>query len=228
MVLDGVVQQRGARHVRVGDPIVGQDPDGNPEQMVSVGFALPPVGRVQPGRQRQRVLARPRSAAGNQAISIASRSRSPASPCTEVIACTGIPASSRRSADPAPSPHPTSASRSLRPRAPPSPQAGYAWYAACSVTSASVGPTGHDHAGIAGTRGPVPGTGPIRSGPMQDRLSAANLAAYSRTRPEIRAACGAAVPTSSSTASADARGPVSRCAGESSAALDITLCYKPL
>ena len=38
-------------------------------------------------------------------------------------------------------------------------------------------------------------------------------------------ACGGAVPTSSSTASADVRGPVSCCAGESSAALNITLCY---
>ena len=37
----------------------------------------------------------------------------------------------------------------------------------------------------------------------------------------------ATVRTSSSTASADVRGPVSRCAGESSAALNITLCYGP-
>jgi hypothetical protein len=56
VVFDGVVQQRGARHVRVGDPVVRQDPDGHPEQMVTVGLALPPVGRVQPGRQRQRIL----------------------------------------------------------------------------------------------------------------------------------------------------------------------------
>jgi hypothetical protein len=41
-----------------------------------------------------------RSAGGKLAVSIASRSRSPGSPCTEVIACSGIRASSRRSAVP--------------------------------------------------------------------------------------------------------------------------------
>jgi hypothetical protein len=35
---------------------------------------------------------------GNRAISISSRSRRPASPCTEVTACSGIVASSRVSA----------------------------------------------------------------------------------------------------------------------------------
>ena len=55
MVLDSVVQQRGAGHVGIGDPVVGQDPDGDAQQVVRVGFALPPVGRVQPARLRQRV-----------------------------------------------------------------------------------------------------------------------------------------------------------------------------
>lgn len=56
VVLDGVVQQRGAGHVRIGDPVAGQDADRDPQQVVSLGLVLPLVGCVQPGRQRQRVL----------------------------------------------------------------------------------------------------------------------------------------------------------------------------
>jgi len=48
-----------------------------------------------------------------------------------------------------------------------------------------------------------------------------------QARPEIRAACGAAVPSPSGTVSADVSGPGSRCVGQSSAALDITLCSGP-
>jgi hypothetical protein len=76
-----------------------------PEQVVGVGFGLPPVARVHLGRQRQRVPVAGRDPRrGNSAISIASRSRGPASPCTGVIACSGIPASSRRSAGSTPMP----------------------------------------------------------------------------------------------------------------------------
>jgi len=50
--------------------------------------------------------------------------------------------------------------------------------------------------------------GPSRQDPGQRKTDSRRLAAYSRARPEIRAACGAAVPTSSSTGSADVRGPV--------------------
>jgi hypothetical protein len=48
-----------------------------------------------------------------------------------------------------------------------------------------------------------------------------------QARPEIRAACGAAVPSPGGTVSADVTGPGSRCVGQSSAALDITLCSGP-
>jgi len=55
VVLDGVVQPRGAGHVRVADAVMGQDADRDPQQVAGVGFALPPAGGVQPGRQRQGV-----------------------------------------------------------------------------------------------------------------------------------------------------------------------------
>jgi hypothetical protein len=54
VVFDGVVEQCGACYVGVGDPVVGDDPDGDPEQVVSIRFTLPPVLDVQSGRQRQR------------------------------------------------------------------------------------------------------------------------------------------------------------------------------
>jgi hypothetical protein len=53
VVLDGVVQQGRARHVSVGDAVVAEDPDGDPQRMAGIGFALPPVPLVQPGHQRQ-------------------------------------------------------------------------------------------------------------------------------------------------------------------------------
>jgi hypothetical protein len=43
MVFDGVVEQRGACYVGVGDAVVGDDPDGDPEQVVGIRFTLPPV-----------------------------------------------------------------------------------------------------------------------------------------------------------------------------------------
>ena len=99
MLLDGAVQERGARHVRVGDPVVGEDPDRHP---AAGGWrrVRAAAGRAACSRDASASASwiRPRSAAGNRAISMSSRSRSPASPCTEVIACSGIPASSRRSA----------------------------------------------------------------------------------------------------------------------------------
>ena len=70
MVFDGVVEQRGACYVGVGDPVVGDDPDGDPEQVVSIRFTLPPVPGVQSampaparrrsGRGRQQGTARSR------------------------------------------------------------------------------------------------------------------------------------------------------------------------
>src|SRR6266700_2373551 len=53
VVLDGVVQQGGADHVRVPDVIVADDPDGDPQQVIDVRLALAPVTGVQPGRQCQ-------------------------------------------------------------------------------------------------------------------------------------------------------------------------------
>ena len=47
------MQQSCARHVRVGDPVVAEDPDGYPQRMASVGLALPPVLLVQPRHQHQ-------------------------------------------------------------------------------------------------------------------------------------------------------------------------------
>jgi hypothetical protein len=66
VILDRVVQQRRADHVGVGDPVVGHDPDGHPEQVVDVWFALAPVARVQPGGEIQR-LADPGPVGGGQA-----------------------------------------------------------------------------------------------------------------------------------------------------------------
>jgi hypothetical protein len=43
-------------------PSSGQDSDGHSEQVAGVGFALPPVLRLQQGRHRQRVRSRPRLA----------------------------------------------------------------------------------------------------------------------------------------------------------------------
>jgi hypothetical protein len=66
--------------------------------MVAVGLALPPVAPVRHGHQRARAVDPAPVPGGQPAISIISRCRSPASPCTEVIACSGIPGSSRISA----------------------------------------------------------------------------------------------------------------------------------
>ena len=67
---------------------------------------------------------------------MSSHSRRLASPYTEVIACSGIPANSRRSAG---SSRKARAGHQLRHDCPPSPHAGYAWCAACIVTSGSLG-----------------------------------------------------------------------------------------
>jgi hypothetical protein len=75
VVLDGIVQQRGARHVRVGDPIVRQDPDGDPEQVAGVGVALPQVPACNRDTSASASRARPRSAAGNPAFCCACCSR---------------------------------------------------------------------------------------------------------------------------------------------------------
>jgi hypothetical protein len=56
VVFDGVVKQRGARHVGASDPVMAQDPDRDSQQAAGAEFALPPVLRVQPGGERQRAL----------------------------------------------------------------------------------------------------------------------------------------------------------------------------
>jgi hypothetical protein len=56
VVFDGVVKQRGARHVGAGDPVMAQDPDRDSQQAAGAEFALPPVLRVQPRGERQRAL----------------------------------------------------------------------------------------------------------------------------------------------------------------------------
>jgi hypothetical protein len=55
MVFGSVVEQRGACYVGIGDPVVGDDPDGDPEQVVSIRFTLPPVPSVLLRCQRQRI-----------------------------------------------------------------------------------------------------------------------------------------------------------------------------
>jgi hypothetical protein len=55
MVLDRIVQQCGADDIGVADAVVADDADGDPQQMIDVGLVLPPVGRVQPRRQTQRL-----------------------------------------------------------------------------------------------------------------------------------------------------------------------------
>jgi hypothetical protein len=65
MVFDGVMEQGGACYVGIGDPVVGDDPDGDPEQVVSIRFTLPPVPSVQPRCQRQRG-ADPRAVGGGE------------------------------------------------------------------------------------------------------------------------------------------------------------------
>jgi hypothetical protein len=56
MVLDRVVQQRGGEYLDVVDPVVADDPDGDPEQVVDVRLADPYVVGVQLARQRERLL----------------------------------------------------------------------------------------------------------------------------------------------------------------------------
>jgi hypothetical protein len=55
MVFDRIVQQCGADDIGVADAVVADDADGDPQQMIDVGLVLPPVGRVQPRRQTQRL-----------------------------------------------------------------------------------------------------------------------------------------------------------------------------
>jgi hypothetical protein len=69
VVLHRVVQQRGAGYVGVGDPVLAQDPDGDAQQVIRVGFALPLVGRVQPTRQCQRVPG-PAAVSGGEALDL--------------------------------------------------------------------------------------------------------------------------------------------------------------
>jgi hypothetical protein len=52
VVLDSVVEEGGARHVRVGDVVVAENPDRDPEQVVRVRLALPAVPRVKSRHQR--------------------------------------------------------------------------------------------------------------------------------------------------------------------------------
>lgn len=40
VVFDGIVQQRGARHVRVGDAVMADDADRHSQQVVRIRFAL--------------------------------------------------------------------------------------------------------------------------------------------------------------------------------------------
>jgi hypothetical protein len=54
MVLDRVVQQGSACDVGVGDPVVAEDTDRDPQRMAGVRLALPPVAFVQPRHPRQR------------------------------------------------------------------------------------------------------------------------------------------------------------------------------
>jgi hypothetical protein len=48
VVFDRIVQQCGADHVGVGDAVVADDPDGDPQQVIEVGLTLSLVGGVQP------------------------------------------------------------------------------------------------------------------------------------------------------------------------------------
>jgi len=56
VVLDRVVQQGGAGQVGIGGPVVADDPDRHPQHVIHIWLALAPVGRMQPGRQRERLL----------------------------------------------------------------------------------------------------------------------------------------------------------------------------
>jgi hypothetical protein len=56
VVFDGVVEQCGACYVGVGDSVAGDDPGGNPEQVVGIRFTLPPIPGVQSRCQRQCVV----------------------------------------------------------------------------------------------------------------------------------------------------------------------------
>ena len=56
MVLDGVVQQSGADHVRLPDAVVNHDPESHAEQMVHVRLTLAVIGGVQTGRKPERPL----------------------------------------------------------------------------------------------------------------------------------------------------------------------------
>ena len=56
MVLDGVVQQSGADHVRLPDVVVNHDPESDAEQMVHVRLTLAVIGGVQTGRELERLL----------------------------------------------------------------------------------------------------------------------------------------------------------------------------
>ncbi len=98
MVLDGIVQQRGARHVRVDNAVTADD--RHSQQVVCIGFALPSVSRLQPGCERQRVLDLTAISSEESGDLYQQPFPPPGTPCTEVIACSGIPASSRRSAGP--------------------------------------------------------------------------------------------------------------------------------
>jgi hypothetical protein len=56
MVFDRVVEQGRACQVRVADPVVADDPDRPPQQVLDVGLALALVAGVQPGSQAQCLL----------------------------------------------------------------------------------------------------------------------------------------------------------------------------
>jgi hypothetical protein len=56
VVLDHVVKQGCAGQVRVGGPVMADDPDRDPQHVIDIRLALTAVGRVQPGRQGERLL----------------------------------------------------------------------------------------------------------------------------------------------------------------------------
>jgi hypothetical protein len=56
MIFNHVVQQRRAYDVSVTDSVVADDPDRDPQKMIDLRLALPPVGRMQSRAQFQRLF----------------------------------------------------------------------------------------------------------------------------------------------------------------------------
>ena len=98
VIFHRVVQQGGAGDVGVVHAIVGHDPDRHPEQVVKVRFAFPAVGGVQLGGQvKDLTEALPIRAGKRRESPWRTAPAVPGSPYVEVIACSGIVATSRRS-----------------------------------------------------------------------------------------------------------------------------------